>query len=114
MPKVASSRARTVAAPKKPAAKPKAKATEKKVAPKSTGWTAKGGTKKTTVAESRRTVGGRGSDVSTRDSRERIANMYVGGRGSDNSTADSRRRIADIYAGGSGSGSSYNSGGRGS
>ncbi|MDP1827938.1 MAG: hypothetical protein Q8L48_31985 [Archangium sp.] len=107
MPKVTSSRAKTVAAPKKPAARPKAKATEKKVAPKSTGWTAKGGTKKTTV-------GGRGSDVSTRDSRERVANLYVGGRGSDNSTADSRRRIADIYAGGRSSGSSYNGGGRGS
>jgi hypothetical protein len=99
MPKVASSRARTVAAPKKPAPKTKAK-TEKKVAPKSTGWSAKtGGTKGKTEVRGN-TAGGRGSDVSTRDSRERIANMYAGGRGSDNSTSGSRQRIADMYTGG--------------
>lgn len=69
-----------------------------KTQPANTGWTPRG-----------RTVGGRGSDVSTPDSRERIANMYTGGRGSDQSTARSREAIARIYSGGTGSGSSYGS-----
>lgn len=99
MPKVTSSRAKTVAAPKKPAPKVKAK-TEKKVAPKSTGWSAK-------------TTGGRGSDVSTRESREKVAKLYVGGRGSDTSTRESRQRVADIYSGGRSSGSSSYGGGGG-
>lgn len=112
MPKVTSSRAKTVAAPKKPAPKAKAK-TEKKETPKSTGWTAKTGTRRTTAggrgSDAGRSVGGRGSE----------GRRTVGGRGSDVSTPDTRRRVADIYAGGRSSGSSsygsdYSSGGRGS
>jgi hypothetical protein len=84
---------------------------EGKTAPANTGWTPRA-----------RTTGGRGSDVSTRDSRERIATMYTGGRGSDQSTARTREAITRIYTGGTGSGSSfgssygsgYSSGGRGS
>lgn len=88
MPKIGSSRPKTVAALKKPA--PKAK-TEKQEAPKSTGWSA------------RTTAGGRGSDVSTPGSREAVANQYAGGRGSDRSTSETRQRVADIYSGGRGS-----------
>ena len=80
--------------------------------PANTGW-----------APRTRTTGGRGSDVSTRDSRERIANMYTGGRGSDQSTVASREAVLRMYTGGNSSSSSYgsssygggySSGGRGS
>lgn len=109
MPKITSTRAKTVAAPKKPAPRAKTK-TEKKVTPKSTGWSAK----TTTGGTRRNTAGTRGSDVSTPRSRERVADLYAGGRGSDTSTRESRQRIADIYAGGRSSGSSYSGGGRNS
>lgn len=63
---------------------------EGKTAPASTGWTPRG-----------RSTGGRDSDVSTRESRQRVADMFSGGRSSGSSY-------------GSSYGSGYSSGGNGS
>lgn len=132
MTRLSSTRAKTVAAPKKPA--PRAKAKEKakaKTEPKATGWTAKATTTRRTTAGGRgsdaaRSVGGRGSNArsvggkgstATRRTAEPAPRRTTGGRGSDVSTPASRREVADVYAGGRSSGRSYSnsySGGGGS
>lgn len=76
---------------------------EGKSTPANTGWAPRG-----------RSVGGRGSDVSTPRSREAVARTYVGGQGSDRSTREARETrtvLNNIFSGGY---SSYSSGGNGS
>ena len=133
MPKISSSRAKTVASPKKPAAKAKTEKVEKKVAPKADAFSARGGGKKNVserdedrsareMREFRAALdktAGRGNDPARdrRELKERLDLMagrktdpakkvLVGGSGSDASTREQkelRERLNRVFVGGRGS-----------
>ena len=88
MPKISSSRAKTVVSPKKPAPKAKTKTEKKKVGPKDA-FSPRGKSVGGRGSDVKKVlVGGTGSDRSTREQRElreRLNNVFVGGRGSDRS-----------------------------